>query len=127
VFNNSKFAVTGAVAPVFDGTYGTLSFEKAMPVAALSCDLEIAGDANGCGCVKFESAGQDISGLTLNVANFAALDKDAPRGTYKILDAPQGYTGKFEKSAGWSSDWDVKYTATAAYLRYKRGMVFFVR
>lgn len=126
VFNNSKFAVTGAVAPVFDGTYGTLSFEKAMPVAALSCDLEIAGDANGCGCVKFESAGQDISGLTLNVADISAFDKDAARGTYKILDAPNGYTGTF--AVGNVADpWCVKYTSTAAYITYKKGMMLIIK
>jgi hypothetical protein len=57
------------------------------------------------------------------VADISAFDKDAARGTYKILDAPNGYTGTFAKPAGWPEDWDVKYTATAAYLRYKRGMV----
>lgn len=127
VINNSKFAVTGAVAPIFDGTYGTLSFEKVMPVAALSCDLEIAGDVNGCGCVKFESAGQDISGMTLKVVDFSALDKTAARSTYKILDAPRGYTGAFAKPSGWPGTWEVKYTSTAAYLRFKQGLMITVR
>ena len=126
IFNNSLFVVTDAIAPVFNGEYGTLTIEQA---CSLNCDFEIVGDANGCSCISLEKAGsgnypkQDISGLTLNVANFAALDKDAPRDTYKILDAPYGYTGTFAKPAGWPEDWDVKYTATAAYLRYKRGMV----
>ena len=127
VFNNSKFAVTGAVAPVFDRAYGTLSFEKVMPKSALTCDLEITGDANGCGCVKFEKTGQDISGLTLKIADFSALDKAAPRNRYKILDAPNGYTGVFARSSGWSSEWEVKYTSTAAYVCFKPGLVITIR
>ena len=119
---NSLLTVTGGISPFFDGTYGTLTFSKSGTTFS-GATYDIVADANGCGCVKFESAGQDISGLTLNVANFAVLDKDAPRGTYKILDAPKGYVGTFAKSDTWSDEWDVRYTDTAAYLRLKRGLV----
>lgn len=106
------------------GSGGVLDF---IEVCSLSGVYSVSGDAQGCGCLKFRKSGQSISGLTLNVADISAFDKDAARGTYKILDAPNGYTGTFAKPAGWPEDWDVKYTATAAYLRYKCGMVIFLK
>lgn len=123
IFNNSLFAVTEAVAPVFDGAYGTLSFEKP---CSLSGDFEIKGDADGCACVKFEQAGQSISGLALKVADISAFSKTAPKSRYKILDAPNGYSGTFALG-NVSGPWVVKYTPTAAYLHYVRGTMFTVR
>lgn len=108
---NSALVVTNAVAPVFDGVYGTLTFEKS---CSLSGDFEISGDANGCGRLKFESAGQDISKLALQV-DFSGFDEDASGKTYKILDAPGGYTGRFDES-DIPSNWVVRYEQTAAYL-----------
>ena len=122
---NSLLTVTGGVSPVFDGTYGTLTFNKSGTTFS-GATYDIVADANGCGCVKFNQAGQDISGLTLNVANFAALDKDAPRDTYKILDAPNGYTGEFAVG-NLPDSWSVKYTSTAAYISYKKGMVLIIK
>ncbi|MBR3220994.1 MAG: hypothetical protein IKF72_02080 [Kiritimatiellae bacterium] len=121
IFRNSLFAVTEAVAPVFGGVYGTLTFEKA---CSLNCDYEITGDANGCSCICLESGSngyptkQDISGLTLKVANLSALDKMAPKSRYKILDAPYGYVGKFDESC-LSGGWRVLYTDKAVYLSCK--------
>ena len=107
--------ITNSVAPAVNGV---IDIQKALDLRG---DYEIAADANGCGCIKV-AAGQAISNLTLKVVNIAAFNKDAPRTTYKILDAPSGYTGKF--AVGNLPDpWYVKYTDTAAYLVYKKGMV----
>ena len=115
----SKLVVTGGVSPVFDGTYGTLQFGNP---CSLSGTCDIVGDANGCGCLKV-AKGQDISGLTLTLADVGALDENAGAGTYKILDAPDGFTGLFAKAAGWPGNWGVKYASDgkSAYLRYLRG------
>ena len=76
--------------------------------------------------MKFRKSGQSISGLTLNVADISAFDKDAARGTYKILDAPNGYTGTF--AVGNVADpWCVKYTSTAAYIAYKKGTMLIIQ
>ena len=126
IYNNSLFHVTEAIAPVFDGAYGTLTFEK---VCDLNGDYEISGDANGCSCVKFERAGQDISHLKLKVASFASIDKSKK---YKILDAPNGYgngsggSNRFDTSA-LPGTYAVKYTDTAAYLYFVRGTSFTIR
>ena len=126
IYNNSLFHVTEAIAPVFDGAYGTLTFEK---VCDLNGDYEISGDANGCSCVKFERAGQDISHLKLKVASFASIDKSKK---YKILDAPNGYgngsggSNRFDTSA-LPGTYAVKYTDTAAYLYFVRGMTLKIR
>ena len=129
IFRNSLFTVTEAVAPVFDGVYGTLTFEKA---CSLNGDYGIVGDANGCSCLYLEAgsndypAKQDISGLTLKVADISAFDKMAPKSRYKILDAPYGYTGTFDLG-NVAAPWKVEYTSTAAYLHYVRGTSFTIR
>ena len=129
VFRNSLLTVTEAVAPVFDGVYGTLTFEKA---CSLNGDYEITGDANGCSCIKLESGSsadptkQDISGLTLKVADLSALDKEARKSRYKILDAPYGYTGTFNLG-NVADPWAVEYKNNAAYLYYARGTFFSIR
>ena len=115
VIYNSLLTVTDAVAPVFDGAYGTLAFQKAMPQSAFTCDLEISGDASGCGCVKFETVGQSIAGLTLKVSTIAAFDKDKGKTFYKIVDAPNGFSGEFA-STNLPDHWRVTYSSTAAYL-----------
>ena len=111
--------ITNSVAPVVNGT---LDIQKALDLRG---DYEIAADENGCGCIKV-AAGQGISNLTLKVVDISAFNEDAPRTTYKILDAPSGYTGKF--AAGNLADqWYVKYTDTAAYIVFKKGMVISVK
>jgi len=126
IFRNSLLTVTEAVAPVFDGVYGTLTFEKA---CSLNGDYEITGDANGCSCIKLESGSsadptkQDISGLTLKVANISAFNR---KTKYKILDAPYGYEGKFNLG-NVPAPWGVVYTANAAYLKYIKGTTLTLR
>ena len=129
VFRNSLLTVTEAIAPVFDGAYGTLTFEKA---CSLNGDYEITGDANGCSCLNLEAgsnaypAKQDISGLTLKVADISAFDKMAPKSRYKILDAPNGYTGTFNLG-NVAAPWEVVYSPTNACLHYVRGTKMIVR
>ncbi len=122
VFNNSLFAATEAVAPVFDGAYGTLSFEKP---CSLSGDFEITGDASGCGCLKFESAGQSIAGLSLK-ADTTGLSNEKGAKFYKIVDAPKGYTGTFA-STNLPENWRVVYEDNAAYLAPVNAFVMVVR
>ncbi len=119
VISNSLLTVTDGVAPVFDGTYGTLTFDKP---CSLSGEYRIVGDQSGCGRLKFNAAGQDISGLSL-VVDTSALNRSAPSSTYQILEAPNGYAGQFNVTAPWS----VRYTATAAYLRYLNPSVLIIR
>ena len=129
VFRNSLLNVTEAIATVFDGVYGTLTFEKA---CSLNCDYEITGNTNGCSCLYLEAgsnaypAKQDISGLTLKVADISAFDKMAPKSRYKILDAPNGYIGTFNLG-NVAEPWEVVYTQTAAYLHYMRGTLIMIR
>ena len=107
--------ITNSVAPAANGT---LDIQKALDLRG---DYEIAADANGCGCIKV-AKDQAISNLTLKVVNIAAFNKDAPSITYKILDAPNGYTGTFAVG-NLPDSWYVKYKPTAAYIVYKKGMV----
>ncbi len=109
-------SVTGAIAPAAGGTI------EFMTTCSLSGDYEVSADANGCSCLKV-AAGQNVAGLALRLMDAAALDKDADSGTYKILDAPNGFTGVFAKAADWPAAWGVKYAADgkSASLRYLRG------
>lgn len=97
---------------------------------ALSGDLEIIGDASGCGCLRV-AAGQDISGLTLALPSASALDADAPRGRYKIIDAPDGaFTGELSLSADFPADkWQVRYASDrkAAYLEPVKAFIMIFR
>jgi hypothetical protein len=112
--------VTGAVAPGFGaGKPGRLTFQNRCTFNG--CALEI--DAGDTLCL---SENQDISGLTLNVADISAFDTDALRGTYKILDAPNGYTGTFA-IGNLSSSWYVRYSEDSAYLAFKKGMTLVVQ
>ena len=121
VANCFGLTVTGAVAPGFGATVpGKLTFNQRCTFAD-GCVLEI--DAGDTLCIR---ENQDISGLTLNVADISAFDKDAPRGTYKILDAPNGYTGTFSVG-NLHASWCVRYTDTTAYLAYKKGMTLIIQ
>ena len=122
LFHASLLSVTDAIAPVFDGIYGTLSFRKA---CSLAPNLEITGDANGCGCVKFESAGQSIAGLSLK-ADTTGLSKEKGAKFYKIVDAPNGYTGTFA-STNLPENWRVVYESNAVYLAPIKAFVMVVR
>lgn len=122
VFYNSLLDVTEAIAPVFDGQYGTLSFEK--PFAA-NCDLEITGDASGCGCLEFKRPGQSVAGLSLK-ADTTGFDKANGKAFYKIVDAPKGYVGEFA-SDNLPGNWCLAYTDTAIYLVPVNPFVMVVR
>ena len=120
IVNNSQLTVTGAIAPKFNDDYGTLTFAKTCPLSGVT--LEITGDAKGCGCVKF-APGQDISGLSLSVADISAFSKEMPSTTYKIVE---NYSGRFA-SANLPAGWKVRYENDAVYLRYANALVIYVR
>ena len=124
VANNSKLAVTGAVAPVFDGAYGTLTLNKP---CSLSGELEIRGDASGCGCVRFAAAGQNIASLSLKVEDISLFLKNRPRRFYKIVDAPNGYSGAQFASTNLPGDWQVRYESDGIYIRPSIGFVISFR
>ena len=113
--------VTNSISP---NVNGSLAFRNN---CELRGDYEIAADANGCGLLEVRAADQSISNLTLKVADFSVLDRQAPNTRYQILNAPNGYTGKFILPANWPAAWDVHYTATAAYLRVCKGTQLVIR
>jgi len=117
ITHSGNLHVSGAIAP---SAGGTIRFDN---VCDLSGDLEIAGEEDLCGCVRFDSAGQDISGLRLTIVDVAALDRDMQ---YRILDAPEGYTGKFDESA-LLRGWKVRYKADGAELHRPKGLAVIFR
>ena len=88
-------------------------------------ELTVTADENGCSCLEV-AAGQDVSGLAVKLVNVAALDRDASRDAYKILDAPGGYVGKFDTSA-MSEAWHLRHTSTAVYLNPITPFVLVIR
>lgn len=117
ITHSANLHVFGSIAP---SAGGAIRFAN---VCDLSGDLEIVGDEVQCGCIRFDSAGQNISGLRLIIADVDALDRDMQ---YKILDAPNGYTGQFDESA-LPSGWKVKYMSNGATLRRMKGLAIIVR
>ena len=113
-------SVSGSVAPDAGGTLD-------LAHCALSGDYEIRGNASECGCIAV-AADQDVSGLALKAADMTSMDMAANGSFYKILDAPDGYTGRFALPKDFPSDaWRVRYTGTAAYLAPIQPTVFILR
>ncbi len=114
-------SVTGSVAPAADGTI------QFMTACALSGDYEVTAtaDGSGCSCLKV-AGGQDISKLSVKLMNVQVFDREAPRNTYKILDAPNGYVGKFH-AGQMPETWHPRHTATAVYLSPITPFVFVLR
>ena len=118
----SESSVTGAIAPSVDGI---LTFTT---VCSLSGDYEVSVNATTNSLLVLKGANHDISGLAVKVMNPEALDMDAARGRYKILDAPNGFTGEFALAADFPKDqWYVRHAAAAAYLEPIRAFVMVVR
>lgn len=117
ITHSANLHVSGGIAPSAGGMIGFSD------VCDLAGDFEIAGDGEQCGCVRFESNGQSLSGLRVKLVDADALKSGTP---HRILDAPNGYTGKFDESA-LPEGWTVKYTSTGAELRYSRGLAIIVR
>ncbi|MBP5543746.1 MAG: RNA polymerase sigma factor [Kiritimatiellae bacterium] len=126
IANNSRLVVTSGIAPAFEESYGVLSFGKPCSIAGT---LEITGDANGCGCVKFESAGQSIADLTLHVASTSTFSKENGKAFYKIVDAPNGFPAGGNRFAAEDipGDWNVRYEADAVYLQHLGATVISLR
>ena len=116
----SQLHITNSLAP---SVSGVLAFSQPCDLRG---DYEIVGNSNTCSRLYFQGK-QDISGLTLKVADFSTFDTRAPTTRYAILVANAGYTGKFVIPADWPKGWDVKYTDAAAYLYFQKGTMFIVR
>ena len=118
--------VTNAVAPAVDGVV-KFQHDRFEPFD-LRGDFEIVGNSNGCSRVSLDQImGQDISTLTLKVADFGVFDVNAPNGTYTILDAPGGYIGKFRLPEDWPDEWKVRYLPNRAFLHNLRPTMLIYR
>ena len=125
--------MTNTIAPSARGTApngrGRLLFCR---TCELRGDLEIRGDADGCGYIMSEPAANfalDISHLKLKIIDVEALDAHAKSNFYKILDAPNGYTGEFQLADDWPRGWAVKYAADgqSVYVYYMKATRLIVR
>ena len=115
-------SVMGAIAPSVNGI---LTF---MTSCNLSGDYEVSVNSVTNSLLVLNGTNQDISGLSVKIMGASALDRDAPRDAYKILDAPNGYTGKFSLATGFPSDkWYVRYAPNAAYLSSVKAFMVIVR
>ena len=107
----------GGVAPYVGGT---INF---MTTCALSGDYEVTVGAEGtCSCLKVAD-GQDISSLKVKVMNPNSLDKES---SYKILDAPDGYVGRFNEGS-MPAGWGLRYTAGGVDMRFNKGLMLIIR
>ena len=102
---------------------GTIEFAHA-PLSIAGTTLKIAGDATGCGKVKFDAA-QDISTLSLSVSDISAFDMHADKGLYKIVEG--NYSGTFTSTSGLGEDWAVSYRSTGVYLSHIDAFTIVVR
>ena len=122
----SNLHVTNALAPSACGTVngcGRLAFYYPCDLRG---DFEIRGDMEHCGYILAASSGNfviDISHLKLKMIDAEAMDSHAKSNVYKILDAPNGYTGEFQLAADWPMNWAVKYSADgkSAYVYHQNG------
>ncbi len=112
--------VTGTLAPSIGGT---IEFAHA-PLSIAGTTLEIAGDATGCGKVKFDAA-QDISTLSLSVSDITTFDTHADKNLYKIVEG--NYSGKLANTSGLGNDWAVSYRSTGVYLSHIDAFTIVVR
>jgi hypothetical protein len=116
----SRVTVNGTIAPSIGGT---IEFANA-PQSIAGTTLDIAGDATGCGKVKFNAA-QDISTLVLSVPDISTFEKDAAKGLYKIVEG--SYTGTFASITGLNDDWHVSYKSDGVYLTHQDAFTMVVR
>lgn len=114
--------VTNAIVPSIGGT---ITLHEACTLDGVT--LEIAGDATGCGKVKFDEK-QDISELELKIVDISKFDREADSTRYKIVDAPKEVTGKFKKVHGLpDDDWKVKYAKDGVYVYRRKGLLLIIR
>lgn len=121
LYNTQTLSITNGLAPAAGGT---ICLRRTC--AALTGDFVVSGTATTCSRLELadDSARQDISGLTLRVADFTTFDRQvALDGGYRILDAPNGYEGQFQLPSDWPKDeWTIKYTDDGAILRRRLGL-----
>ena len=111
--------VNGTIAPSVNGT---IKFHKTLQ--SLAGTLEIAGDATGCGKVKFEQA-QSISGLTLSVPDISTFEPNNSKDRYKIVEG--NISGKFESASGLGDEWFVSYRQSGVYISHNDALVLSIR
>ena len=76
--------------------------------------------------MKFDVAGMDIGNLSLKVPDVSAFDKEKDVHYYKVVDAPNGYSGRFA-SVSLPPPWQVKYAGTGVYVYFPKGTVLICR
>ena len=76
--------------------------------------------------MKFNVAGMDIANLALKVPDVSAFDKEKDTHFYKVVDAPNGYSGRFA-SVALPPPWQVKYADTGVYVYFPKGTVLICR
>ena len=123
---SSKLHVDGAIAPSIGGSI------RLQEACDLQGDLEIRGEATGCGSLAALAEVNyriDISKLRVKMVNPDTFDKNAEPGFYKILDAPNGFAGRFVEPADVAEGWHVRYAADgkSAYLTHSRPFTLIVR
>ena len=117
----SRVTVNGTIAPSIGGTIEFDSTPK-----SLSGPITIAGDATGCGKVKFNQT-QDLSGLALSVSGVDSFSTAAEaKRLYKIVEG--NYTGEFSSVTGLNDDWHVSYRpGDGVYLTHQDAFTIVVR
>ena len=76
--------------------------------------------------MKFNVAGMDIGNLALKVLDVSAFDTEKNTHFYKVVDAPNGYSGRFS-SVTIPPPWQVKYVDTGIYVYFPKGTVLLFR
>ncbi len=123
VTNNSLLTVTGAVAPGGTNAIGTLTLAAAPAALAGTLSVDVAADG---ACDRLAVVGNlNLSGLTLNVANTALLNKAF---SYTVATYTGTQSGSFIAS-NLPLRWNVKYDAAGkrVYLLYNAGTLVFVQ
>ena len=121
--SNGTLAVTGDIAPGGDGTRGTLTVVDGSVAGTGALRIDVA--AGGL-CDRLDVGGNiDLSGLALEIANPAALDRTR---AYTILTCAGTRTGQFASANLPGSCWRVSYrTDGSVQLLFTSGTLISVR
>ena len=120
---NGTVVVTGEIQPGGRGAVGTLTFETA-PVVAAGTTLVVDGDGGG-GVDKLVVEGAfDMAGLSLSVP----AKKSVAPGDHVVVESGEALSGEFYATdLPGGGRWGVGYTARAAVLSRKAGLIMIMR
>ena len=120
---NGTVVVTGEIQPGGRGAVGTLTFESA-PVVAAGATLVVDGDGAG-GVDKLAVEGAfDMTGLSLSVP----APKSVAPGDHVVVESGVALSGEFYATdLPDNGRWSVGYTARAAVLSRKAGLIMIMR